>query len=96
MNSNWMLLFLSHFTNACVQLLCAKVSFPIICENILPIRLVCDLAAKKFPSKVSFPSTKVETQKCRDVLPLSLVFVAMIAFNNLCLQEVSLEIKAEK
>jgi len=49
---------------------------------------ICDLLAQKFPSKVSFPSTKVETQKCRDVLPLSLVFVAMIAFNNLCLQEV--------
>ena len=50
--------------------------------------LVCDIMAQKFPEKVSFPSTKVESQKCRDVMPLSLVFVAMIAFNNLCLQEV--------
>lgn len=49
---------------------------------------LCDMAARKFPDKMSFPSTVIETQKCKDVLPLSVVFVAMIAFNNLCLQEV--------
>lgn len=49
---------------------------------------VCDFIAQKYPDKVTFPSTKINKQSCRDVLPLSVVFVAMIAFNNLCLQEV--------
>lgn len=49
---------------------------------------VCDFIAQKYPDKVTFPSTKINKQSCRDVLPLSAVFVAMIAFNNLCLQEV--------
>ena len=84
-----MLLFLLLSTNACVQSLCAKVSYKQVDDGDYRfVCLVCDILAQKFPEKVSFPSTKVESQKCRDVLPLSLVFVAMIAFNNLCLQEV--------
>lgn len=49
---------------------------------------VCDFIAQRYQDKVTFPSTKINKQSCRDVLPLSVVFVAMIAFNNLCLQEV--------
>src|SRR5690606_20532208 len=35
-----------------------------------------------------FPSMSVDYRLSREVLPLSLVFVAMITFNNLCLKHV--------
>ncbi|GMT24115.1 hypothetical protein PFISCL1PPCAC_15412, partial [Pristionchus fissidentatus] len=44
--------------------------------------------AKKFPAYISFPAMTVDRKISREVLPLSIVFVAMIAFNNLCLKYV--------
>lgn len=41
-----------------------------------------------FPSKVSFPPFKIEPKLCRTTLPLSIIFVGMISFNNLCLKYV--------
>ncbi|GFQ97747.1 GDP-fucose transporter 1 [Trichonephila clavata] len=38
------------------------------------------------PSLISFPSIKINVNVLRSVLPLSLIFVAMITFNNLCLK----------
>jgi len=49
---------------------------------------ICDWMAQKYPTKMTFPDTRVSKQTCKDVMPLSIVFVSMIAFNNLCLQEV--------
>jgi len=42
----------------------------------------------RFPDQVSFPSVKFDQKLSREALPLSLVFIAMITFNNLCLKEV--------
>lgn len=49
---------------------------------------VCDFAAQKYPDKMSFPSTQTQKTTMRDVAPLSIVFVSMMTFNNLCLAEV--------
>ncbi|KAG8197906.1 hypothetical protein JTE90_020285 [Oedothorax gibbosus] len=38
------------------------------------------------PSLVSFPNIKITGEILRAVLPLSVIFVAMITFNNLCLK----------
>ena len=51
--------------------------------------LVCDFAAQKYPDKMSFPSTQTQKTTMRDVAPLSIVFVSMMTFNNLCLAEVN-------
>ncbi|VDD96143.1 unnamed protein product [Enterobius vermicularis] len=48
----------------------------------------CSYAANFFPSWFSFPTIKFDYRISREVLPLSFVFVAMIAFNNLCLKYV--------
>jgi len=45
-------------------------------------------AATKFPQKLSFPSLQLSTDILLRVLPLSIVFVAMITLNNLCLKHV--------
>ncbi|XP_063044882.1 GDP-fucose transporter 1 isoform X2 [Engraulis encrasicolus] len=39
-----------------------------------------------FPGKIDFPSMKFDLKVSREVLPLSIVFIAMITFNNLCLK----------
>ncbi|VDL70795.1 unnamed protein product [Nippostrongylus brasiliensis] len=44
--------------------------------------------SKKLPNAVSFPSMAVDMKISREILPLSVVFVGMIAFNNLCLKHV--------
>ncbi|XP_052246391.1 GDP-fucose transporter 1-like isoform X1 [Dreissena polymorpha] len=44
--------------------------------------------SKVFPGYISFPSMRVDPKLCRETLPLSVVFVCMITFNNLCLQNV--------
>lgn len=49
--------------------------------------LLCYLA-KFLPSVISFPELNVDPKLCRTTLPLSIVFVCMITFNNLCLQKV--------
>lgn len=45
-------------------------------------------AAGQFPEKVSFPDLTLDVHILRQVLPLSVIFVGMITFNNLCLQHV--------
>ncbi|XP_013393373.1 GDP-fucose transporter 1 [Lingula anatina] len=40
------------------------------------------------PSYVSFPPFKIDLKVAREVLPLSVVFICMISFNNLCLRNV--------
>lgn len=42
--------------------------------------------AKLAPSCISFPEFKINLQTAREVLPLSIMFVSMISFNNLCLK----------
>jgi GDP-fucose transporter C1 len=48
----------------------------------------CGWLSKYFPNYIQFPSMKVDHRLSREVLPLSFVFVGMIAFNNLCLKNV--------
>merc|ERR1712106_24209 len=45
-------------------------------------------AARMFPERLSFPSLQLDMNIIKQVLPLSVVFVGMITFNNLCLQNV--------
>nr|SVE84321.1 EOG090X081X [Daphnia pulex] len=52
----------------------------------LCVFLAC--GAKFFPSLGKFPELGLDVQIMLKVLPLSLVFVAMISFNNLCLKYV--------
>ncbi|GAB1610091.1 GDP-fucose transporter 1-like [Argonauta hians] len=40
------------------------------------------------PNIIKFPSMKLELKICRSTLPLSIIFVFMISFNNLCLKYV--------
>ncbi|GBM31868.1 GDP-fucose transporter 1 [Araneus ventricosus] len=49
---------------------------------------VLSFLAAVVPSLISFPSVKISVGILRAVLPLSLIFVAMITFNNLCLKYV--------
>lgn len=49
---------------------------------------VLSLVSSVRPGFVDFPSIKVDMKVSVQVLPLSVVFVAMIAFNNLCLKHV--------
>lgn len=46
------------------------------------------LMSKFIPDVVHFPAMSVDPKLCRATLPLSVVFVSMITFNNLCLQHV--------
>jgi len=45
-------------------------------------------AARMFPERISFPSLELDVNIIKQVLPLSIVFVGMITFNNLCLKNV--------
>lgn len=49
--------------------------------------LLC-LFSQFVPDFIKFPSVKVDLRLCRATLPLSIVFVCMITFNNLCLKYV--------
>lgn len=42
--------------------------------------------SKVFPNYVTFPQVDFDLKICRATLPLSIVFVSMISFNNLCLK----------
>ncbi|PIO59035.1 hypothetical protein TELCIR_19514, partial [Teladorsagia circumcincta] len=44
--------------------------------------------SKNFPHAITFPRMTLDAKISREILPLSLVFVGMIAFNNLCLKHV--------
>ena len=46
--------------------------------------------ARFAPDKVSFPDLSINAAIVRQVLPLSIVFVGMITFNNLCLKNVGI------
>ncbi|KAK2187160.1 hypothetical protein NP493_173g03000 [Ridgeia piscesae] len=51
--------------------------------------LLCGIlatVAKLAPNLISFPEFKINLHTAREVLPLSIVFVSMISFNNLCLK----------
>jgi len=47
-------------------------------------------AARMFPHKITFPSLELDMNIMKQVLPLSIVFVGMITFNNLCLKNVGI------
>ena len=47
---------------------------------------VLSLAQRAWPNRVKFPPFELPIAALRQVLPLSILFVAMIAFNNLCLK----------
>ncbi|XP_020503297.1 GDP-fucose transporter 1 isoform X1 [Labrus bergylta] len=49
---------------------------------------VMQLLAKLCPTVIDFPSVKFDLKTSREVLPLSVVFISMITFNNLCLKYV--------
>ncbi|XP_034536677.1 GDP-fucose transporter 1 isoform X2 [Notolabrus celidotus] len=49
---------------------------------------VMQLLAKLCPGVIDFPTVKFDTKTSREVLPLSVVFICMITFNNLCLMYV--------
>ncbi|KAK7476521.1 hypothetical protein BaRGS_00032269 [Batillaria attramentaria] len=40
------------------------------------------------PDVISFPAVKLDLRLCRATLPLSIIFVCMITFNNMCLKYV--------
>lgn len=44
------------------------------------------LLSKLCPGLIDFPSVKFDLKTSREVLPLSIVFICMITFNNLCLK----------
>lgn len=44
------------------------------------------LLSKLCPGLIDFPSVKFDVKTSREVLPLSIVFIGMITFNNLCLK----------
>uniref|UniRef100_A0A1A7WX69 Solute carrier family 35, member C1 n=1 Tax=Iconisemion striatum TaxID=60296 RepID=A0A1A7WX69_9TELE len=46
------------------------------------------LVSRMCPGAVNFPSVKFDVKTSREVLPLSIVFISMITFNNLCLKYV--------
>lgn len=46
------------------------------------------LVSRFCPWAVDFPSVKFDLKTSREVLPLSVVFISMITFNNLCLKHV--------
>ncbi|XP_031704521.1 GDP-fucose transporter 1 isoform X1 [Anarrhichthys ocellatus] len=44
------------------------------------------LLARFWPGLIDFPSVRFDLKTSREVLPLSIVFISMIIFNNLCLK----------
>lgn len=63
----------------------------ITCYQCVVTVLACLLlrwAAVRLPGRISFPELPIDTGLLRQVLPLSVIFVGMITFNNLCLQHV--------
>lgn len=58
------------------------------CVVTVVICILLRILSIHMPHYVSFPSVSLNISTCLQVLPLSLVFVGMIMFNNLCLQYV--------
>ncbi|XP_013068827.2 GDP-fucose transporter 1-like [Biomphalaria glabrata] len=48
--------------------------------------ILLSLGSQFVPKYVSFPGVKIELKLLRATLPLSIIFVCMITFNNLCLK----------
>ena len=48
---------------------------------------VVSALSRAYPNRIDFPRPSLDRSMLYQVLPLSIVFVSMIAFNNLCLQE---------
>jgi len=48
------------------------------------------LLARMYPERITFPDLKLDINVLKQVLPLSIVFVGMITFNNLCLKHVGI------
>ncbi|XP_059927262.1 GDP-fucose transporter 1 isoform X1 [Gadus macrocephalus] len=48
--------------------------------------LLLQLLSSRCPTLIDFPSFKFDLKTSREVLPLSIVFISMITFNNLCLK----------
>ncbi|XP_039988578.1 GDP-fucose transporter 1 isoform X2 [Xiphias gladius] len=46
------------------------------------------LLSKLCPGRIDFPSFRFDVKTSREVLPLSIVFIGMITFNNMCLKYV--------
>ncbi|XP_060733187.1 GDP-fucose transporter 1 isoform X1 [Tachysurus vachellii] len=59
-------------------------------QCVVSVGLCCimSLLSSLKPGYVDFPSIKVDMKVSMQILPLSLVFIAMITFNNLCLKHV--------
>lgn len=49
---------------------------------------IMSLVSSLKPGCMNFPSIKIDMNVAMQILPLSVVFIAMIAFNNLCLKHV--------
>jgi GDP-fucose transporter C1 len=49
---------------------------------------MCAYLSATFPDYIKFPKMTVDQKLSREVLPLSIIFVAMVTFNNLCLKNV--------
>ncbi|KAM9366291.1 GDP-fucose transporter 1 isoform 2-T2 [Symphorus nematophorus] len=49
---------------------------------------VMQLLSRWCPGVIDFPAVRLDVKTCREVLPLSVVFISMITFNNLCLKYV--------
>uniref|UniRef100_A0A665TLP4 Solute carrier family 35 member C1 n=2 Tax=Echeneis naucrates TaxID=173247 RepID=A0A665TLP4_ECHNA len=47
---------------------------------------IMQLLSRACPGIIDFPSVKLDQKTSREVLPLSVVFIGMITFNNLCLK----------
>lgn len=60
--------------------------FQCVCTVVFSI--ICRIVAIKAPHVMTFPDITFDKHKAKATFPLSIVFVSMIAFNNLCLQEV--------
>ncbi|PNI46735.1 SLC35C1 isoform 3, partial [Pan troglodytes] len=53
----------------------------LLCKGLSALAACC-------PGAVDFPSLRLDLRVARSVLPLSVVFIGMITFNNLCLKYV--------
>ncbi|XP_071960274.1 GDP-fucose transporter 1-like [Antedon mediterranea] len=63
----------------------------ITCYQCVVTILLCYLLSclgRMFPGMITFPKLRFDYRTTREVLPLSIVFVGMIVFNNLCLKYV--------
>ena len=65
-------IFVTWFQAACTVVLC----------------FLCSAISQRFPNYIKFPRMTFDKKVSRDVLPLSIIFVAMITLNNLCLKYV--------